>query len=813
MKRLDSILAGLRPAPKSAARTRRPLRRPAVEVLEGRALLSVAGGPDLTFGSGGYAIGTKASFFTYSFLGSISAAASVLQPNGDLVEVGTNSGSNIGGPYPSGYSGFYALRYTADGQLDPTFQASTFLNVTTGGSPFAPPTSSGATGVALQSDGKIIVVGEMNEEAKVVRLDADGTIDTSFGTAGVVTLGTVNSGDAMLDYASTVSVLSGGQIAVGGSVQLANGVDSPAVEVLNANGSIDTSFGTNGLAVAPLPAGAQGFEAYTPISMVVQADGKIVIGANVNPNETGTSLEIVVTRLTTAGALDTSYGTAGQAIINPQSVLPNATALTVNSLALEPDGNLIVGGLFLLPGSNTRLFVARLGADGQLDPTFGVAGVNILPAATSYNAYVKAIAVQPDGKIVVADGGLADFARLNPNGFLDVTFGTAGQSVLDSTTPVLKSGSITSTVIPYGTVGLAITASGKILATENDSAGGVRQLLGQGAVNDFDGDGISDRAVYMTSLGNFAYTPSSGVIGPIIHFGPAGAGQTLPASGAYGGEGIDELGIYIPAFGEFAIVSLQTGQIVVAPFGLAGAGVSLPAPGDYDKSGATELAVYVPSSGVYGYRPANGGADVFVAIGTPGGDAIPVPADYFNTGQDDVAVYDQATASYLIQNPTNGQIATFPFGIPGAGNSIPVPGDYDGSGRVELAVYLPSLAEVIYQPAGGGSQVTIPFGIPGAGQTLPAPGDYDGSGKTEVAAYFPGSSVFAYRPANGGNDVYEQLGIPNQTIPFATNTVTFAASTVSAESVAGAVSAEIPLTQDLLDSLAGTVAKKKAGQA
>ena len=748
----------------------------------------------------------------------------MLQPDGDLVVVGTAGGSNVGGPFPTTYSGFFVLRYTANGKPDPSFQSSQLLGVTNG--EFLPPAYSGATGVALQSN-KIIMVGEVTGVAKVVRLNSDGSLDTSFGTGGVVTLGTVGSGDSLLDYASAVSVLPGGQIAVGGSASPTAGHDIPAVEVLNADGSIDTGYGTGGLAVAPLPANAQAFAGIAPyfhggyltgagpVSMALEPDGEVAIAANAVLSGTTPAVESVVTVLTTAGVPDATFGTAGQATITPQSVLTTATSVSGTSLAAQPDGELLVGGAVFLPGSPYRMVVARLTAAGVPDAGFGTGGVSVLPSATTVGANVGAIALQPDGKIVLADGVWADFARLDGDGSLDVTFGTAGQSVIYGSTPTLQAGPVSSNVVQNGTVGLAIAPDGKILATQND---GVRQLLGRGAVGDYDGDGISDRAIYITSLGDFAYTPSSGAIGPIIHFGPPGVGQTLPAPGAYGGQGIDELGVYIPAFGEFAIASLQTGQIVLAPFGPAGVGNSLPAPGDYDKSGATELAIYAPATGIYAYRPAGGGPDVYVAIGTPGAGSIPVPGDYFGTGQDDVAVYEPATASYVLRDPSGGQTVTVPFGIAGAGNSIPVPGDYDGSGHTELAVYLPGLAELVYRPALGGPDVTVPFGLAGAGLTLPAPGDYDGSGRTEVAAYFPSTGIFAYRPAGGGSDVYQQIGTPGQTIPFTPVSATDAAASAPPPSpappaVAASASAEIPLTPDVLDSLATPGARKKAGQA
>jgi uncharacterized delta-60 repeat protein len=792
--------------------------------MEARALLSLAGGPDLAFGTNGYADASGILKGPFNTPVDFTSVASVLQPDGDLIVAGTESGSLPGGPSPTGYESLGVVRYTANGQVDSSFKSTMILNVTVG--LFYPGSWSMATGVALQSD-KIILVGENDNEAKVIRLDSDGSLDTTFGTGGIVTLGTLDAGDSMLDYASAVTVLPSGQIAVAGAVEPTTvGQDTPAIEMLNADGTVDTSYGNNGLAVVPLPSNAQSFApiaanlhyiSYTsggPLSLAQEPDGELAIQANAILAADPSTDEIVDTLLTTSGTPDTTFGTGGQATITQQSVFPTADLISGTALAVQPNGDLVVGGAIFIPGSPSRMMVARLGTAGSLDTTFGVGGVNILPLATPVGASVGAIAVQADDQIVLADSVTHDFARLNLDGFLDFSFGTAGQSVIPDTPTALQAGPIDVSQTGDGTVGLTITAGGQILATQKDEVAGTYELLGQGATGDYNGDGISDLAVYDTTTGTFIDKTSAGAGAVSMQFGPVGLGQSLPAPGAYGGEGIDELGVYVPSVGEFAIHSLESGQTVLAPFGPAGYGQSLPAPGDYDKSGATELAVYVPSTGIYAYRPADGGPDVYVAIGTPGSGAIPVPADYFGTGQDDVAVYEPATATFLIQDPNSSRVYSIQFGIPGAGNSIPVPGDYIGSGHAELAVYIPGLAELVYGPGGDGPSQVESFGLPGAGQTLPAPGDYDGMGRTDVAAYFPSSGIFAYRSAEGGSDSYASIGTPNQTIPYTLASATDASgpgvSAASASAGSASATAEIPLTPDVLDTLVG---KKKAGTA
>ncbi len=237
----------------------------------------------------------------------------------------------------------------------------------------------------------------------------------------------------------------------------------------------------------------------------------------------------------------------------------------------------------------------------------------------------------------------------------------------------------------------------------------------------------------------------------------------------FNGDGKSDVAIYIPASGSFAIRYSNGQPDQIIPFGLPGAGNSIPVAGDFDGDGIADLAVYIPSQATLYYRPSSGGTDVANYIGIAGaGQSIPAPGDYFGTGRTDVAVYLPSLAEFAIRNPTTNKDVIIPFGIPGAGMSIPAPGDYDGDGKTDLALYFPSLGEFAIRPSSGGADEIIRFGIAGAGQSIPAPGDYDGDGKTDLALYLPAAANLAYRPSNGGPDVYNYFGIagPGQTLPL-----------------------------------------------
>ena len=798
-------------------RGRRPGRRPSVEGLEGRRLMSYGGGNDFSFGDKGlvsYQVAPASEYFV--------ANASVLQGDGKLVVVG--SLGKLGPTGTGGTSHLAASRYNGDGSIDPSFGVGgTFQSPSLTTFPTDGYSITDSNGGALQPDGKIVVVGEVAGVVKVVRLTSDGMLDSTFGSGGVVTLGSLPARDGLMDYAGSVAIQPDGKIVLGGYAgQIQKNspyylINTTAVERLDADGTPDPTFGQGGLVVVPPPAGTVGqtsFGILASAGLVVQPDGKIVVDgtAELSISNNVALSEILSTRLDVGGKLDPTFGTGGQAIISGKSVLPGAVSSTVMSLAIQPDGKLILGGTILTaePTSTEGYqheLALRLGTDGRPDPSFGIGGANILPENQGGGS-VAAIALQADGKIVLANKYNLGFVRLKADGLQDASFGTDGASYL---TYVSGRGD--------GLVGVSILPDGKILAPQGGTPGsplqGIVRVLGRGAPGDYDGDGVSDPAIDLTSAGAFAYKASGGGAGAIVPFGTPGAGRTLPTPGAYDGSGVSELAVYLPAQGEFAVRPFFGGPDVITPFGTPGAGNSIPAPGNYDGSDRTEYAVYLPRLGAFAYRPAYGGPDVFVPFGTPGpGKTIPEPADYFGGGRTDVAAYLPDLGAYAIRNPATGRDSIIPFGIAGMGQSIPVPGDYDGASHAELAVYLPTYGALVYRPARGGPDVAELFGIPGPGMTLPAPGDYDGSGKTEVAAYFPTLGLFGFRPADGGKDVLFQFGTAGQTIPFAlasaTDTGTDDGSGLSASSVRGPV--EIPLTSDVLDCISGRSARKAANR-
>ena len=176
-----------------------------------------------------------------------------------------------------------------------------------------------------------------------------------------------------------------------------------ALARLNADGGLDSSFGTGGVVSFGLAHGV-------PTGVIVQSDGKIVVGGTGTPNVDGSN-EFALARFNTSGSVDTTFGSGGQVIT---SVFSEPTAGGA-ALVLQPDQK------FLMVGANA---IARYNTTGQLDNTFGSGGLAELPGFGA-----DAIGLQSDGKILIASttfAGNGILSRYNPNGSIDKSFGLFG---------------------------------------------------------------------------------------------------------------------------------------------------------------------------------------------------------------------------------------------------------------------------------------------------------------------------------------------------------------------------------------------------
>lgn len=329
-----------------------------------------------------------------------------LQADGKIVVAAySNNGKN---------NDLLVLRYGPSGTLDPGFgEGGIFFFVQDGDQmPF---------GLALQPDGKIVVVGRTqtsgNNDVLILRLTPEGSLDASFGSGGVVVY--VGPGGAT-DTGRGVAVQPDGKILV--SCESFNGKQKDAILLrYNADGTPDPSFGTAG--VAKYSGSGQG-DTYG-FGIALQPDGKILQTGN-GVFGTKTKQDVLLLRYGPEGTLDTTFGVEGSFTYSSPDDYDDFGDL----VALQPDGKiLVVGGL--REGSNSNVLVLRCDAAGKLDDGFGTNGVVSLGSTDDYD-YAWGLALQKDGRIVVAGttsvAGVyrAAVYRLNTDGSLDERFGTAG---------------------------------------------------------------------------------------------------------------------------------------------------------------------------------------------------------------------------------------------------------------------------------------------------------------------------------------------------------------------------------------------------
>jgi uncharacterized delta-60 repeat protein len=318
------------------------------------------GRTDSSFGNAGSVI-TRFDAITH-----FRTSAVVLQPDGKIVVVGevTRPGTDFG-----------LARYNPDGTLDSSFgQAGLVLTDFDS-------RSDSATSATLQPDGKIVVAGTSDGDYVVARYNPDGALDSSFGQAGRTITDIAGT-----DRAYAVALLPDGKI-------VASGISGNAVSALrlNPDGSLDTTFGTNGSVASTF--GMPWFG--TNFAMTVQPDEQIVIArtALISGGNTGFAL----LRLTASGALDTSFGANGVMFTDllPTGQLGSSqpTAVTV-----QPDGKIVTAGL--VGSSDVQFGLTRHLPNGTPDSSFNGNGKLTLDLGSSF-AVPRGVALQPDGKIVV----------------------------------------------------------------------------------------------------------------------------------------------------------------------------------------------------------------------------------------------------------------------------------------------------------------------------------------------------------------------------------------------------------------------------
>jgi uncharacterized delta-60 repeat protein len=353
------------------------------------------------------------AFFDSTFAGGAGFAVELTSPPTLTTAIAVDVNGSI---FTAGGNGFSIYKHEMNGAKDLTWNGTGLYSGGPGSTCSQPPNGS----IALQPDGKLLAVGVACRsfsspvlDTAVMRLNSNGTLDTTFGQSGYIFQHALANTDTWV----TKVLFSNNMIYVIGREG-----NLGFVSRYDTSGNIDFSFGTSGIARIPL----SGTTAIIT-DIKILSDGKIALsGAS---NEQGSYIFAAV-RLLANGSVDTSFNGNGYRTIRVGTSITGLTSYTT-SLAVDAGGNYYLGGYAQTVANGPyQMAVVKLSNTGILDATWNGAGIYVLPGST--DALGKAILLAPNGKVLL--GGTAyqgavivpTLVRFTATGTLDTTFGTGG---------------------------------------------------------------------------------------------------------------------------------------------------------------------------------------------------------------------------------------------------------------------------------------------------------------------------------------------------------------------------------------------------
>jgi uncharacterized delta-60 repeat protein len=346
------------------------------------------GSLDATFAGSGLTFSDNSSN-----LRGVAASGVAIQPDGKILAGGRRD-------FPKNQfvttGDFAVMRFNSDGTFDNGFG-------TNGRATFHFDDNSGGTGLALQSDGKIVLSATFGNNIGFARINTNGSFDNSFATPVP---------GASFSVANAVVIQPDGKVVVGGYASLSNDLDF-ALARFNSNGTTDGTFDGDGIVTTSL-----GTNQDLVSALAMQTDGKIVAAGTAGNT-------VAVARYNPDGSLDNSFSFDGKV------TTPLGTSGTqVGAVAIQTDGRIVVAASTNNSGDQDFALV-RYNTDGSLDTGFD--GDGIAYTSVAINDYARAIALEKSGKILLGGSANGDFVviRYNSNGSVDTSYGTNGITIVD----------------------------------------------------------------------------------------------------------------------------------------------------------------------------------------------------------------------------------------------------------------------------------------------------------------------------------------------------------------------------------------------
>jgi uncharacterized delta-60 repeat protein len=534
---------------------------------------------DTTFGNSG-----QESISFGSNTSGIQALA--LQSDGKILVAGTSSDS------------FTVARLTSNGALDTTFGANN------SGVAAVAARAGVVAGLAVQPlDGAIVVAGTAtplsNQGVAVMRFSSTGALDTSFGASGVRTVA-FGGGFTAVSLARGVALESDGKIVIGGSFGIPHGSSSFGVARLTTGGDLDSTFGSGGVQTVAF---ATVFGEQDNLSaLAIQKDDKILLAGTSGQNNLST---FAMARLKTDGSLDSTFGTGGKFVFSLPLPAGNVSQASypAPAIALQSDGKSILTNTVQLTPSGISMDnyhgssdfeLARVTTTGTLDTTFGDGGQKLI-AVTAGNtsgysaARAQAVAIQSDGKLIVAGVDTNSASVTSPFDFAVARVLNDGQQTTGRTAalgayrPSDGSWSLDSD----GTFGFDANTD---QVFRHFSPPGVTAVAG-----DWTGSGHASIGDFKDGVWHLDLNGNGKLdAGETFTFGQAG---DIPVVGDWNGDGKTDIGVFRPAAdgvtGEFILDTTETHQYnfndLSFTFGLATDRIVV---GDWTGTGTSKVGVY-----------------------------------------------------------------------------------------------------------------------------------------------------------------------------------------------------------------------------
>ena len=642
-----------------------------------------------------------------------------------------------------------AVHIKATAIVDKSFGTNGTLNINVGANQII-------EDIGVQTDGKIVVVGSLataagNTDIFLARYNPDGTPDQSFGTNGISKIALSNLNEFVYDFEFQID----GKIVAVGKQQATGAAEVYDFLVVrfNQNGSLDQSFGNNGIVTENQGQNDQ-FN-----KVAVQPDGKIVI---VGETQVNNKLIGAIGRFNSDGTLDGGFEGGGFFIYEFDAPL-TYIEYGLTDVEVLPDGSLLLGGEVeqLLPHNHIAagFYEIKLPSNGNPDVNPGNDEISytlgefrrgfqresydaeVLPSGKIFKA--SGIGIYIDGKRFLQDG---TNAVVLSNGRIAVAGERFGGNL-----KIYSETNLVGTAWNVPTGKLAAASDGKVLILSGNTITRVASITSQGTrLANFNKDFLGENSTQDNKTDFAFYRPGEKKIfilksnGEIVERTTLGEPTKIfPEFTNFILGSIPDDGFTSNFFNQ-VLISWEAGNtpnqqaffrfdrksdddLSRFKWGLNG---DIPFGGDFDGNGSFDVGVFRPSDGIwYGFtEPSVEQQGTLVKWGTAGDK--PVPADYDFDGITDRAVYRPSTGTWWILKSSGGSLGV-KFGLE---TDIPLTGDFDADGRADFTVYRPSEG-IWYQLLTTEGFRGIKFGI---ATDYPVPGDYDGDGRHDVAVFREG---------------------------------------------------------------------------